>query len=105
MPVTTLAGGRKTIACLLLLPARAWLLGGMAGGLHGHTGGTMNRAVWWIEIVSYALIGLMGARLLWVKGRAFLREWGSMRAPKSVGAAATHAHHHHVHDDHHHPHD
>ena len=49
----------------------------------------MNRAVWWIEIVSYALIAAMGARLLWVKGGAFLREWAAMRAPRSVGAAAT----------------
>jgi len=57
--------------------------------------------------VSYALIALMGARLLWVKGRGFLREWAAMRAPKSVGAAATvaHAHHHHDHGHHDHGHD
>jgi len=67
----------------------------------------MNRAVWWIEIASYALIALMGARLLWVKGRGFLREWAAMRAPKSVGAAATvaPAHHHHDHGHHDHGHD
>src|SRR6185503_20134809 len=39
----------------------------------------------------------------------FLREWTAMRAPKSVGAAATqaHGHHHHDHgqDHHHHAHD
>src|SRR4029077_1637454 len=83
---------------------------GIAAALLGATAGTMKRAVWWIEIVSYGLIALMGARLLWVKGRGFLREWSAMRAPKSVGAAATHTHHHdhghhhHGHDHHHHDH-
>jgi ABC-type nickel/cobalt efflux system permease component RcnA len=65
----------------------------------------MNRAVWWIEIVSYGLIAAMGARLLWVKGRAFLRAWAAMRAPRSVGAAATAAHGHHRHHGHDHHHD
>ena len=76
---------------------------GIAAALLGATAGTMTRAVWWIEIVSYALIAAIGARLLWVKGRGFLREWAALRAPKSVGAAATHAHHHH-HDHHGHDH-
>src|SRR5204863_4041751 len=45
-----------------------------------------------------------------VKGRGFLSEWAAMRAPKSVGAAATHGHHHdhghdHAHDHEHHHHD
>ena len=35
----------------------------------------MGDAVRVIEIVSYALIVLIGLRLLWVKGRAFLRLW------------------------------
>jgi nickel/cobalt transporter (NicO) family protein len=78
---------------------------GIAAALLGATAGTMNRAVWWIEIVSYLLIAAMGARLLWVKGRAFLREFAAMRAPQSVGAAATHAHHHHHHHHHGHDHD
>ncbi len=60
----------------------------------------MNRAVWWIEVASYLLIAAMGAQLLWVKGRAFLRELAALRAPKSVGAAATVAHDHH-HGHHH----
>jgi ABC-type nickel/cobalt efflux system permease component RcnA len=69
----------------------------------------MSNAVWWIEIASYALIALMGARLLVTKGRAFLGEWTLLRAPKSVGAAASgaHGHHHHAHDHghaHHHAH-
>ena len=70
----------------------------------------MSNAVWWIEIASYLLIALMGARLLYTKGRGFLSEWALLRAPKSVGAAATgaHAQHHHDHGhghDHGHHHD
>ena len=91
---------------------------GIAAALLGATAKTMSTAVWWIEIASYALIALMGAQLLYTKGRGFLSEWALLRAPKSVGAAATaaHAHHHghhahghdhaHHHDDHaHHHHD
>ena len=78
---------------------------GIAAALLGATAGTMNRAVWWIEVASYLLIAAMGAQLLWVKGRAFLREFAALRAPKSVGAAATVAHdHHHGHHDHGHAH-
>ncbi|TMJ03258.1 MAG: nickel transporter [Alphaproteobacteria bacterium] len=95
-----------SFASALLQALVAVAVVGIAAALLGATAGTMNRAVWWIEIISYALIALMGARLLWVKGRAFLREWVAMRAPKSVGAAATHthAHHHHDHGEHHHHH-
>jgi nickel/cobalt transporter (NicO) family protein len=96
-----------SFASALLQAVVAVAVVGIAAALLGATAGTMNRAVWWIEIVSYALIAAMGARLLWVKGRAFLHEWAAMRAPKSVGAAATHAHdrHHHHHDHAHHQHD
>jgi nickel/cobalt exporter len=95
-----------SFASALLQALVAVALVGIAAALLGATAGTMNRAVWWIEIVSYALIAAMGARLLWVKGRAFLREWAAMRAPRSVGAAATaaHGHHHHHGHDHHHDH-
>ena len=79
---------------------------GIAAALLGATAKTMSTAVWWIEIASYALIALMGAQLLYTKGRGFLAEWALLRAPKSVGAAATaHAHHHdHAHDHGHHHH-
>src|SRR6266542_88931 len=101
-------GVTLSFASALLQALVAVLLVGIAAALLGATAGTMNRAVWWIEIVSYALIAAMGARLLWVKGRGFLNEWAAVRAPKSVGAAATtaHAHHHHDHGhDHAHEHD
>ena len=91
-----------SFASALLQALVAVAVVGIAAALLGATAGTMNRTVWWIEVVSYALIAAMGARLLWVKGRAFLQEWAAMRAPNSVGAAATsHGHHHHAHDHHH----
>ena len=67
---------------------------------------TMNGAVNWIETVSYSLIILVGLRLLWVKGRAFLaaaRELG--RPAAAVGAAVTPAHAMHDHHGHDHAHD
>ena len=43
-----------------------------------------------IEIVSYALIAAIGARLLWVKGRGFIATLRDMQRPKgALGAAAT----------------
>jgi nickel/cobalt exporter len=90
---------------------------GIAAALLGATAKTMSNAVWWIEIASYLLIALMGARLLYTKGLAFWREWQLLRAPKTLGAAATEAHAHrhdhagdhghdrHDHDHHHHAHD
>src|SRR5256885_2018372 len=103
-------GVALSFASALLQALVAVAVVGIAAALLGATAGTMNRAVWWIEIVSYGLIALMGARLLWVKGRGFLSEWAAMRAPQSVGAAATHGHHHdhghdHAHDHEHHHHD
>src|SRR6185437_8310320 len=62
---------------------------GIAAALLGATAKTMSNAVWWIEIASYLLIALVGARLLYTKGRAFMSEWTFLRAPKTLGAAAT----------------
>jgi nickel/cobalt transporter (NicO) family protein len=60
-----------------------------------------------IEIASYALIALVGARLLWVKGRAFSSALFALDRPlQPVGAAVSppgkHDHHDHAH---HHGHD
>jgi nickel/cobalt exporter len=79
---------------------------GIAAVLLHASASTMNSAVNWIETLSYTLIILVGARLLWVKGRAFiaaLRELG--RPSAAVGAAVTpahaaHDHHVHEHDEH-----
>ena len=70
---------------------------GIAAVLLGATAKMMGDTVRVIEMVSYALIVLIGLRLLWVKGRAFLR---LLRGEKA------HAHHaHHGHDHHAHAHD
>ncbi len=108
-------GVTLSFASALVQALVAVLVVGIAAALLNATAKTMNNAVWWIEIVSYGLIALMGARLLWTKGRAFISEWRLLRAPKTLGAAATvahehsHGHHHHDHphdhDDHDHAHD
>ena len=70
----------------------------------GATAKAMGNTVRVIEIVSYALIVLIGLRLLWVKGRAFLR---LLRGGADAGPSHDHAHdHHHGHNhDHNHDHD
>ena len=45
---------------------------GVAAVLLGATAKLMGDTVRVIEIVSYGLIVLLGARLLWVKGRGFI---------------------------------
>ncbi len=76
----------------------AVLIVGIAAALLGATATMMKNAVRVIEIVSYALIALIGARLLWVKGRALVR---LLRAEKHDHAHANHAHDHHGHHHHH----
>jgi len=93
---------------------------GIAAVLLNATAATMRSAVNVIETASYALIILIGLRLLWVKGRAFINAARNLHRPAAVGAAVTpadqlhdhaahdhhaHDHHHHDHDDHHHHHD
>jgi len=75
---------------------------GIAAILLGATAHAMGNTVRVIEIVSYALIVLIGVRLLWVKGRSFLRLLHDEQHE------LVHAHHHdHVrgHDHAHHAHD
>ena len=91
---------------------------GIAAVMLNATAANMKTAVNWIEMLSYALIVLIGVRLLWVKGRALIAEARRLHSPKTVGAAATpvhqrhdhghhaHAHHGHAHHGHaHHAHD
>ncbi len=89
---------------------------GIAAVLLHASAGTMNSAVNWIETASYLLIIVVGLRLLWVKGRAFIAALRGLGRPTSpVGAAVTpapaaHDHHDHSHDhvhdhDHGHAHD
>jgi nickel/cobalt exporter len=85
---------------------------GVAAALLNATAGQICSAERVVEMASYALIVLIGLRLLWVKGRGFLRAAGNLNRPlHAVGAAVTppyeHDHHSHDHDhDHrHHHHD
>ncbi|MBX6424338.1 MAG: nickel/cobalt transporter [Variibacter sp.] len=59
----------------------------VAAGLIGATAKTIGESVRWIEIASYALIALLGAHLLWRKGRAWLAAFEAVR-PRSVASAA-----------------
>jgi nickel/cobalt exporter len=54
-----------------------------------------------VEIASYALIAVFGARLVWTKGGGFI---GALQAerPALAMAAHHHDHDHHGHDHHHH---
>ncbi len=94
----------------------------IAAWVFNATMATMCTSERYIEIVSYALIALIGLRLVWVKGRAMFSTWRGMSRPlHAVGAAVTphdhkhgdhhhdhkhdHGDHHHHHDDGHHHHD
>jgi nickel/cobalt transporter (NicO) family protein len=94
-----------SFASVILQAFTAIAIVGIAAALLGATAKAMGNTVRVIEIVSYALIMLIGLRLLWVKGRAFLR---LLRSEKPAHHAHDHDHHHHhahEHDhDHHHGH-
>jgi nickel/cobalt exporter len=80
---------------------------GIGAVLLGATAKVMGDTVRVIEIVSYALIILIGLRLLWVKGRAFLhllRPAAPDHAHEKAHVHKDHGHHHghdHAHDHHH----
>jgi ABC-type nickel/cobalt efflux system permease component RcnA len=83
---------------------------GVAAALLNATAGQICSAERVVEMASYALIVLIGLRLLWVKGRGFLRAAGNLNRPlHAVGAAVTPSHEHdqhsHDHDHRHHHHD
>ncbi len=62
-------------AASLLQAVVAVALVAVAAGVIGITARGMGNTVRWIEMASYALIALMGARLTWLKGRALLTAW------------------------------
>jgi nickel/cobalt transporter (NicO) family protein len=93
-----------SFASALLQALVAVAIVGIAAALLNATAATMKRTVDVIEIVSYALIILIGLRLLWVKGRAFFTTLRTLHRPAAVGAAVTPAHHHHDHAHDHHDH-
>ena len=84
-----------SFAAALLQAVTAILLVTVAALILGATAKMMSDTVKFIEIGSYALIVLIGARLTWVKGRGFIRAWHAAEAKD--GERHTHAHHHHAH--------
>jgi nickel/cobalt exporter len=99
-----------SFASALLQALVAVVIVGIAAALLNATAATMRSAVNVIEILSYALIVLIGARLLWVKGRAFITTAQTLHRPAALSAAATpapqrdcghHGHHGHHGQDHH----
>jgi len=106
-----------SFASAILQAFTAIAIVGIAAAMLGATAKAMGNTVRVIEIVSYSLIMLIGLRLLWVKGRAFLRLLrGEMHAHPAPdhhhGHGHGHRHHHdhhqghtHAHDDSHHDHD
>jgi nickel/cobalt exporter len=97
---TWMRGVVLSLASALLQALVAVAIVGIAAALLNATAATMGRAVNIIEILSYSLIILIGARLLWVKGRAFLATLRTLHRPAAVGAAVTPAHHDHAHHHH-----
>jgi nickel/cobalt transporter (NicO) family protein len=73
---------------------------GIAAVLLNATAKTMGNTVRVVEIAGYAMIVLIGLRLLWVKGRALL----VLLRTKEHGHHHGHAHHDHTHAHHHHDH-
>ena len=81
-----------SFASALLQAFTAIAIVGIAAALLGATAKAMGNTIRVIEIVSYALIVLIGLRLLWVKGGAFLR---LLRGGKPAHSVPDHNHHHH----------
>jgi ABC-type nickel/cobalt efflux system permease component RcnA len=92
-----------SLASAILQALTAIAIVGVVAALLGATAKAMGNTVRVIEIVSYALILLIGLRLLWVKGRAFLRAL-RLRDPHAHDHTHAHGHGHH-HHDHDHDHD
>jgi nickel/cobalt transporter (NicO) family protein len=91
-----------SFASALLQAITAIVIVGVAAALIGATAKTMGDTVRVIEIVSYAFIVLLGARLFWVKGRGFLRNWHAIRSIPKTSATEAHKHDDHAHSAHNH---
>jgi nickel/cobalt exporter len=97
-----------SFASAILQALSAIAIVGVVAALLGATAKAMGNTVRVIEIVSYALILLIGLRLLWVKGSAFLRALRLKEGPHAHDRTHDHTHEHghghHHHHDHHHDH-
>ncbi|QPF85770.1 nickel/cobalt transporter [Bradyrhizobium genosp. L] len=90
----------QSLVAVVIVGICAWLLNATAK--------TMCGAEKAVEIASYALIALFGARLVWVKGGGFMRALQLPRPALAMAGAPHAAHDHHDHaahePDHHHRH-
>src|SRR5438874_398885 len=97
-----------SVASSLMQSVTAIAIVAIAAVLLGATAKLMGETLRVIEIVSYGLIVLLGARLLWVKGQGFLRARQIYKREQTQHdhLATEHAgacgHHDHVHDHIHH---
>jgi nickel/cobalt exporter len=90
-----------SFASALLQAFVAVAIVGIAAALLNATAGQMCNAERVIEIASYALIVLVGVRLIWVKGKGFMHAVRGLSRPlHAVGAAVTPPHQHHGAHDH-----
>lgn len=90
-----------SFASALLQALTAIVLVAVVAVLIGATAKMMGDTVRVIEVVSYALIVLLGARLLWVKGRGFLHALQALGSGPEIAAAPSAADHNHsAHDGH-----
>src|SRR5260370_41501687 len=70
-----------SVASSLMQSVTAIAIVAIAAVLLGATAKLIGETLRVIEIVSYGLIVLLGARLLWVKGHGLLRAWRALKAP------------------------
>jgi nickel/cobalt transporter (NicO) family protein len=98
-------GVALSFAAALLQATTAVVLVAVAALIIGATAKMMGDTVRIIEIVSYSLIVLLGARLAWVKGRGFLHALNAVRSDHAPAGCGQHMHSHESHDHaHHHDH-
>jgi nickel/cobalt exporter len=80
-----------SVASSLMQSVTAIAIVAIAAVLLGATAKLMGETLRVIEIVSYGLIVLLGARLLWVKGHGLLRAWRAVKAPPEKPSLCAHA--------------
>jgi nickel/cobalt exporter len=97
-----------SFAAAILQALTAVVIVAIAAVLLNATSKAMGTTVRVVEMVGYALIVLIGLRLLWVKGRAFLKMLRPQAEPAQARHDCGHVHSHdhaHAHDHAHHDHD
>jgi ABC-type nickel/cobalt efflux system permease component RcnA len=101
---TARRGIALSFASALMQSLVAVLIVGICALLLNATAKTMCGAEKVIEIASYALIAVFGARLVWTKGGGFIRALQTQQPAPALALATAHDHAGHSHDHHHHEH-